>query len=94
MKVEIKDVEYIAKLAKLEFTEEETKKLATEFESILSHFATIDKLDLSDVDLNIDPNAKSILREDKVSVFKDKKKLFQNVKAMKDTAIVVPKIIE
>ena len=27
MKVEIKDVEYIAKLAKLQFTEEETEKL-------------------------------------------------------------------
>lgn len=55
MKVEIKDVEYIAKLAKLQFTEEETEKLAKEFESILSHFETIDKLDLSDINLNLDP---------------------------------------
>ena len=94
MKVEIKDVEYIATLAKLEFTEEETKRLATEFESILSHFATIDKLDLSDVELSIDKNSKSVLREDKATLFEDKKKLFQNTKAMKDTAIMVPKIIE
>lgn len=94
MKVEIKDVEYIAKLAKLQFTKEETEKLAKEFESILSHFETIDKLDLSDINLNLDPNAKSILREDKTVLFEDKKKLFQNTKAMKDTAIMVPKIIE
>lgn len=94
MKVEIKDVEYIARLAKLQFTEEETKKLTTEFESILSHFEAIDKLDLSDVNLDIDPNAKSVLRDDEPVISEDKKKLLQNVKSMKDTAIMVPKIIE
>lgn len=95
MKVEIKDVEYIAKLAKLKFTEEETIKLAGEFESILSHFESIDKLDLSDINLDIlSDDLKPVLRKDEVSHFEDKKRLFQNTKSMKDTAIMVPKIIE
>jgi len=53
MKVTVENVEYISKLAKLKFTEEEAEKLAGEFESILTHFETIDKFDLSDIDLNI-----------------------------------------
>ena len=95
MKVEIKDVEYIAKLAKLQFTEEETNKLAKEFESILSHFESIDKFDLSGINLDLmSDDLKPVLRKDEVKQFEDKKKLFQNTKSMKDTAIMVPKIIE
>jgi len=95
MKVEIKDVNYIAKLSKLSFTEVEIQKLAGEFESILSHFESIDKFDLSDInlDLNLD-EIKPVLRQDIPKSFDDKKKLFQNTKSMKGTAIMVPKIIE
>ena len=95
MKVEIKDVKYIAKLSKLTFTEIEIEKLVGEFESILSHFESIDKFDLSDInlDLNLD-EIKPVLRKDEVKSFDDKKKLFQNTKSMKGTAIMVPKIIE
>lgn len=95
MKVTVENVEYISKLAKLKFTEEEAEKLAGEFESILTHFETIDKFDLSDIDLNIfSEDLKPVLRKDEMSVFEDKKKLFSNTKSMRDTAIMVPKIIE
>lgn len=94
MKVDINEVNYIAKLAKLKFTEEETLALCKDFESILSHFASIDKLDLNDIKLGIEDDLKPTLRNDEVKYFDDKKKLFQNTKSMKDTAIMVPKIIE
>jgi len=95
MKILIEDVNYIAKLAKLSFTEEETQKMVKEFESILSHFESIDKFDLSDVQLDLySEDMKPVLRKDETSVFPDNKKLFQNVKSMSDTYIKVPKIIE
>ena len=95
MKITIENVNYIAKLAKLSFTEKEAEKMTKEFESILSHFESIDKFDLSDVSLDIySENLKSVLRKDEMKVFTDKKKLFQNVKSMRDTSIQVPKIIE
>ncbi len=95
MKITIENVNYIAKLSKLSFTEEQAEKMAKEFESILTHFESIDKLDLSDVHLDIyNENLKSVLRKDEMAVFEDKKKLFQNVKSMRDTSIQVPKIIE
>ncbi|MDD3223772.1 MAG: Asp-tRNA(Asn)/Glu-tRNA(Gln) amidotransferase subunit GatC [Clostridium sp.] len=93
-KVNTDDVKYIAKLAKLRFTEDETKKLAGEFESILTHFKTIDDLDLSDIDLNSYEEVNTEFRKDDPEVFEDKKKLMQNVKSLRGTAIQVPKIIE
>ena len=95
MKVEIKDVKYIAKLSKLSFTETEIQKLVGEFESILSHFESIDNFDLSDINLDLNSDElKPVLRKDVPKHFEDKKKLFQNTKSMKGTAIMVPKIIE
>lgn len=95
MKVNVDDVKYIAKLAKLDFSEEEAEGLAKEFESILTHFETIDKLDLSEIKVDVfSEDLKPVLRKDETSVFEDKKKLFQNVKSMRDTAIMVPKIID
>lgn len=94
MKVKIDDVKYIAKLAKLRFTEEEVEKLALEFESILGHFEAIDNLDLSDIDINEFDEVTTEFRKDEVKVFEDKKKLFQNVKSMRDTSIEIPKVIE
>ncbi|MDP4178179.1 MAG: Asp-tRNA(Asn)/Glu-tRNA(Gln) amidotransferase subunit GatC [Bacillota bacterium] len=95
MKITIEEVNYIAKLAKLSLTEEETKKMAEEFEGILTNFESLNKFDLSDIDLNYkDENLKPLLRKDETSVFEDKKKLFQNVKSLRDNYIEVPKIIE
>ncbi len=94
-KIDIETVNYIAKLAKLQFTEEESLKLAKEFESILTNFETLDKLDLSDINLDLlSDDLKPVLRKDECRYFEDKKKLFSNVKSMNGTAIEVPKIIE
>lgn len=95
MKISIDEVKYIAKLAKLRFSEEEVKKMTEEFESILGHFEAIDKFNLDDIKLDVfSEDLQPYLRKDETTVFKDKKKLFQNVKSMDDTSIKVPKIIE
>lgn len=93
MKVSIDEVRYIAKLAKLSFSDEEAEKFAGEFESILDQFQY-----LSDMDLDIDGELEKeklepIVRKDEVKEF-DCKDLFRNVKDMQDTYIRVPKIIE
>ena len=93
MKVSIDEVRYIAKLAKLSFSDDEAEKFAGEFESILDQFQY-----LSDMDLEIDGEIEKeklepIVRKDEVKEF-DCKDLFRNVKDMQDTYIRVPKIIE
>lgn len=95
MKITMEDVNYIAKLAKLKFTDEEASKMANEFQGILTHFESIDKFDLNEINLDFfSEDLKPVIRKDETSVFEDKKKLFQNVKSMSDTYIKVPKIIE
>ncbi|HHW30768.1 MAG TPA: Asp-tRNA(Asn)/Glu-tRNA(Gln) amidotransferase subunit GatC [Clostridiaceae bacterium] len=95
MNITIDDIKYIAKLAKLRFSEEEVLKLTSEFESILAHFKSIDKMNLDNVDLNqYSSDNKTITRPDVVKNYEDKSKLFQNVKSKRDTFIVIPKIIE
>lgn len=95
MKISAEDVAYIAKLAKLRFSDEELGRLTGEFESILTHFQSIDKMDLENVDLDKVPaDQQSVVRPDENTFFEDKKKLFRNAESMRETYIQVPKIIE
>jgi aspartyl/glutamyl-tRNA(Asn/Gln) amidotransferase, C subunit len=95
MKINYQTVNYISKLAKLKFSEEEEKEMAKELEKITTFFETIDKLDLCDIDLDtFSRNLKPVVRKDETKYFQEKEKLFSNVKAIRDSAIIVPKIIE
>ncbi|GKX68768.1 Asp-tRNA(Asn)/Glu-tRNA(Gln) amidotransferase subunit GatC [Inconstantimicrobium mannanitabidum] len=92
--VTIEEVQYVAKLAKLKFTEEDLKKMTEQFQDILGHFEDLDKLDLSDIDLTKMEDTNKDFRKDIPQVFEDKKKLMQNVKTLRDGAIEVPKILD
>ncbi|ABR49517.1 glutamyl-tRNA(Gln) amidotransferase, C subunit [Alkaliphilus metalliredigens QYMF] len=94
MKVNIETINYIAKLAKLKFTEEEAIDFANEFEGILSHFESIDNEDLTEIDFSSQAYTQSVLREDISKNFENKKALLKNAKGMKDNYIVIPKVIE
>jgi aspartyl-tRNA(Asn)/glutamyl-tRNA(Gln) amidotransferase subunit C len=63
--VTIKDVERIAELAKLRFTEKEKKKLQGEMNKILEYMDKINELDLENVDpLENINNTENVFRED------------------------------
>lgn len=93
MNVTIDEVKYIAKLAKLNFSEEEAEKFAGEFEGILENFKYLNELDLEIHDDEEKKELKPIFRKDEVKKF-DCNDLFRNVKDKQDTYIRVPKIIE
>lgn len=94
MKVGTETIEYIAKLAKLGFDQAETEKFAEEFEHILTHFDNLDKEDLTEIIVNDFDDIGFVLREDRVKQYENKGELFQNVKEMKESHIVIPKVIE
>ena len=50
MSVSKKDVQYIANLARLKFSEEETENLAGEMNKILDYMETLEEVDTSDVE--------------------------------------------
>ncbi len=94
MEINIETVNYIAKLAKLKFEEEEAKEFAQEFEEILSHLQNIDNEELDAVDMEALKNKKSVLRKDIQVTYGNKEELFRNAKDIKDGSIVIPKVIE
>ncbi|AOY77622.1 Asp-tRNA(Asn)/Glu-tRNA(Gln) amidotransferase subunit GatC [Clostridium formicaceticum] len=94
MKLTIEEVNYIAKLAKLQFTEEEAQRFAKDFEGVLSHFDNLNKEDLSATDLNNFHERTPVIRKDETQNLHNKKELYQNVKKMREGFIEIPKVIE
>ena len=92
MNVTIKEVQYIAMLAKLKFSEEEAEKFAGEFENILENFKSLSAMDL-EIEDKKEKELKPVFRKDEVKEF-ECNDLFRNVKSMDETYIKVPKIIE
>lgn len=91
MEITEDDVKYIAKLAKLQFSEEEAEIFADEFKNILEQFKTLDKLHLEDA--KIERPKVAVVRKD-IRKKCDIVDLYRNSKNMRETYIEVPKIIE
>ena len=67
MKITIKDVEYVAKLARLSLTDEEKLKFTGQLDAILEHMDELNKLNTE----NVQPTShaivmKNVFREDEV----------------------------
>jgi len=92
MAIDLNEAKKLAKLSRLEFTEDELKKFANEFEGILSQVKAIDKVDVSKIDLK-ESSAKILatkLREDIVQASFSQCQVIQNAPSKKDGAFLVP----
>ena len=58
--VTLDEVKHVAKLAKLNFSDEEIKKMQCELNDILGEFKKLNDIDLSDVDLTIEDTIRSL----------------------------------
>jgi len=95
MKITKKDVEHVAKLARLGLTEEEKEKFTVQLSNIIEYAETINKLDTS----NIEPTSHSIpmsniFREDKMKQFEDIESIMNNAPDKEDNMFRVPRILE
>ena len=91
--ITIKDVEHVAKLARLELTEEEKEKFTTQLGAVLEYVNQMNEVDTSDVE----PMAHAIdfsnvMREDKVVYEQTKEELMKNAPYEEDGFFRVPKI--
>ena len=89
------DVEYVSKLARIELTEEESRKLGEQLDEILKYFRKLDTVDVT----NVEPTAHAfpvfnVWQEDEaVSGFSVKEAL-RNAPEARDNQVVVPKVVE
>ena len=91
--ITVKDVEHVAKLARLELTEEEKEKFAGQLGDVLKYVEQMNEVDTS----NVEPMAHAIdfvnvVREDTVKYEQTKEELMQNAPDEEDGFFKVPKI--
>jgi aspartyl-tRNA(Asn)/glutamyl-tRNA(Gln) amidotransferase subunit C len=89
-----KEVEYVAKLAKLEFNEEEKEEFTSQLNSILDYFKKLNELDTE----KVEPTAyvismPNLLNEDEVRPSLSQDEVLANSKYVKKGYFKVPKII-
>ncbi|TCO67691.1 Asp-tRNA(Asn)/Glu-tRNA(Gln) amidotransferase subunit GatC [Caldanaerobacter subterraneus] len=95
MAISKSEVEYIAKLARLKFTEEEIEAMSKELSKILDYVNKLNELDTE----NVEPTAHivpihNVFREDEVKPSMPREKVLMNAPFTEQGCFKVPKIIE
>jgi len=92
-----KDVEYVARLARLELSDEEKETFAGQLASILSYAGQLDKLDTSRVPPTSHvPGLANVTRKDEAVCSPDelRERLLSNAPGREDNYFKVKKVIE
>lgn len=87
------DVKHVAKLARLELTEEETEKYSEQLGNILKYVEQMNEVDTTDIEPM--PHAvpiTNVMREDEVKYEQTKEELMKNAPYEEDGFFRVPKI--
>ena len=94
MSVTIKDVEHIAKLAKLEFSESEKEKFTHQFNDILKYMEQLNSLDTSNVEpLSHVIELQNVFREDNIKPSIPTDEALKNAPDKTEEHFKVPKVI-
>ena len=94
-KITRKEVEHVARLARLELTAEEIEQMTAQLDSILGYIDKLNELDTS----NVEPTTTvipmvSVMREDEVRPSLKKEEALANAPDRQDVFFRVPRIIE
>jgi aspartyl-tRNA(Asn)/glutamyl-tRNA(Gln) amidotransferase subunit C len=95
MSVTIKEVEHVATLARLEFTEEEKETFTHQLNDILSYMEKLNELDTS----NIEPlshviELQNVFRDDTVEQSSPREEMLKNAPSSDEKFFKVPKVIK
>jgi aspartyl-tRNA(Asn)/glutamyl-tRNA(Gln) amidotransferase subunit C len=95
MKITKEEVDKVAKLARLEFTEEEKGKFTSQLNSILEYFDKLGELDTRGVEATSHASAiNNVFRDDEVESSISKEESLMNAPDSKRGCFRVPRIIE
>ena len=95
MKITIKDVEHVARLARLELNEAEKEQMRSQLDSILSYIDKLNALDTS----TVEPTSHSlpmvnVFREDEIRLSLPQEEALANAPDRHDLFFRVPRILE
>jgi aspartyl-tRNA(Asn)/glutamyl-tRNA(Gln) amidotransferase subunit C len=94
MKISQKEVEQVAKLARLELSDDEAARLTGQLDTILSYVAKLDELNTTDVTPTTHTQkVVNAFREDEVGVSLERNRALANCADANGEAFVVPRVI-
>ena len=92
--ITIKDVEYIASLAKLHYSEEEKQSFIVQFNKIIEYMNILNKIDTTKVQPLLQViELNNVFREDKVSVTVQQEDILKNAPEKKGSFFKIPRTI-
>jgi aspartyl-tRNA(Asn)/glutamyl-tRNA(Gln) amidotransferase subunit C len=95
MSVTKKDVEYVATLARLSFTENEKETLIQDLNRILTYVEKLNELNTDDVDVIVNPYyIENKYREDNIEASMLVENVLANAPELLESYILVPKILD
>jgi len=95
MSVSRKDVDYIAELARLKFTEDEKSGFITDLNNILGYVDKLSELDTEGADILVNPiYIENVYREDVVAKSMDQDEFLMNAPDRVEEYLRVPSVIE
>ncbi len=95
MAITIKEVEYIARLARIELKPDELKYFTSQLDKILEYINKLKELDLSSVNpVTHVLSVKNVFREDKIKPSLDRNDVLKSAGSKEKEYFKVPKIIE
>ncbi|MFN0117169.1 MAG: Asp-tRNA(Asn)/Glu-tRNA(Gln) amidotransferase subunit GatC [Elusimicrobiota bacterium] len=93
--ISIKDVQHVAKLARVALSEEEQIKYQKQLENILGYVAKLKEKNTDQVNPTAHPlDVANVFREDHAHTFPHISELFKNAPEMEETFYKVKKVIE
>ena len=94
MKLDKKELQKIAKNARLELSEKEIKEFLPQLQEVLNLFSQLDQVDTKNVKPSFQPiKIENVTREDKITPSFSKEEVFLNVKNKQDDYFKGPKAI-
>ncbi len=94
MRIKVEDIEKMARLARLSFTDEEKQNLASHLDTIVSYVEKLDELDTTDVQPTYHVlDMQNVLRDDVVEPSLHPDEVLRNAPNKKNGYFSVPKVI-
>ena len=95
MSVSKKDVEYVANLARISFSEDEKEGLVHDLNRVLGYMEKLNGLDTEDVDIIVNPiYIENKFREDELMPSLSEKDVIMNAPSNLEEYVLVPKVLE
>lgn len=95
MSLTIKDVEHVAKLARLKFSEEEKEDFTDKLNSVVEYVEQLKEVDVEGVEPTYHAlDVKNVFREDELKESYNREKLLENAPSKDGGCFKVPKVVK